>query len=81
MKTCRFGSKFLLLTLCSLLLPIAAFANNAVVDCSGATPGAFTTITAALATLPKLPAGAALSAPAMPGATFRVVSTIGNPSD
>ena len=35
----------------------------------------------ALATLPKLPAGAALSAPAMPGATFRVVSTIGNPSD
>jgi hypothetical protein len=35
----------------------------------------------ALATLPKLPAGAALRAPAMPGATFRVVSTIGNPSD
>ncbi len=35
----------------------------------------------ALATLPKLPAGAALSAPGMPGASFRVVSTIGNPSD
>ena len=35
----------------------------------------------ALATLPKLPAAAVLSAPAMPGATFRVVSTIGNPSD
>ena len=35
----------------------------------------------ALATLPKLPAGTALRAPAMPGATFRVVSTIGNPSD
>jgi folate-binding protein YgfZ len=35
----------------------------------------------ALATLPKMPAGAVLSAPAMPGATFRVVSTIGNPSD
>jgi hypothetical protein len=29
-----------------------AFAGNATVDCSGATPGAFTTITAALASLP-----------------------------
>lgn len=29
-----------------------AFADSAVVDCSGATPGAFTTITAALASLP-----------------------------
>lgn len=53
MKTCRHGFKYLLLTLCPLLLPIAAFANSAVVDCSGATPGAFTTITAALASLPK----------------------------
>jgi len=35
----------------------------------------------ALAALPKLPAGAALLAPAMPGASFRVVSTIGNPND
>ena len=35
----------------------------------------------ALAALPKLPAGAALVAPAMPGASFRVISTIGNPSD
>ena len=35
----------------------------------------------ALATLPKLPAGAALTAPALPGASFRVVSTIGDPSD
>src|SRR5215470_19510053 len=34
------------------LLPGAAFAAGAVVDCSGATPGAFTTITAALASLP-----------------------------
>ena len=35
----------------------------------------------ALASLPKLPAGAALVAPAMPGASFRVVSTIGDPND
>jgi len=35
----------------------------------------------ALAALPKLPAGTALMAPSMPGATFRVVSTIGSPSD
>lgn len=33
-------------------LSLPAFANSAVVDCSGATPGAFTTITAALASLP-----------------------------
>lgn len=39
--------------LCFLLLPAAAHAASAVVDCSGATPGAFTTITAALATLPS----------------------------
>jgi len=35
----------------------------------------------ALAALPKLPAGAAFLAPAMPGASFRVVSTIGKPND
>ncbi len=35
----------------------------------------------ALAALPKLPPGAALLAPAMPGASFRVVSTIGSPND
>ena len=35
----------------------------------------------ALATLPKLPAGASLLAPAMPAASFRVVSTIDSPSD
>jgi len=34
-----------------------------------------------LAALPRLPAGVALMAPAMPGASFRVISTIGNPSD
>jgi hypothetical protein len=53
MKIYRYGFKFLTGAICSLLLPVAAHANNAVVDCSGATPGAFTTITAALATLPK----------------------------
>src|SRR5947208_4700223 len=35
-----------------MLLPAAAFGAGATVDCSGATPGAFTTITAALASLP-----------------------------
>ncbi len=35
-----------------VLLPIAARATDVVVDCSGATPGAFTTINAALASLP-----------------------------
>jgi hypothetical protein len=34
------------------LLALPAFADGAVVDCTGATPGAFTTIHAALATLP-----------------------------
>lgn len=41
--------KTLVLTL--LLLPVTLFAANATVDCSGATPGAFTSINAALATL------------------------------
>ncbi len=35
-----------------LFVANAAFADSAVVDCTGATPGAFTTITAALASLP-----------------------------
>ena len=35
-----------------LLLPTLSFGASAVVDCTGATPGAFTTITAALASLP-----------------------------
>jgi hypothetical protein len=35
-----------------LLVPTFMFGAGAVVDCSGATPGAFTSITAALATLP-----------------------------
>lgn len=35
----------------------------------------------ALAMLPKLPAGTLLTALAMPGATFRVLSTVGDPSN
>src|SRR5713226_7050483 len=38
----------LLLAVACFLLPTAARAANATVDCSGATPGAFTSITAAL---------------------------------
>jgi hypothetical protein len=53
MKVCRYGLKFLMGAMGSLLLPVAAHANGAIVDCTGATPGAFTTITAALASLPK----------------------------
>jgi hypothetical protein len=46
-------SRYKLLFVCSLLLLSSfAFAANAVVDCSGATPGAFTTIHDALASLP-----------------------------
>ena len=50
MKKCASGLTFLAGIL--LLMPAAAFGAGAVVDCSGATPGAFTSITAALATLP-----------------------------
>ena len=47
------GYKFLFICLLAVLLPSSlAFADGATVDCSGATPGAFTTITAALASLP-----------------------------
>ena len=53
MKMCVSGAKVLLAILCFALLPAAAYGASAVVDCSGATPGAFTTITAALATLPN----------------------------
>jgi hypothetical protein len=46
-------SRYKLLFACSLLLLSSfAFAGNAVVDCSGVTPGAFTTIHDALASLP-----------------------------
>jgi len=53
MKICSSGYKVLFICLLAVFLPSSlAFAGNAVVDCSGATPGAFTTITAALASLP-----------------------------
>ena len=52
MNFCVSGAKLLLAILCLALLPAAAYGASAIVDCSGATPGAFTTITAALATLP-----------------------------
>ena len=46
-------SGYKLLFACSfLLLSSFAFAASAVVDCSGATPGAFTSIHDALASLP-----------------------------
>jgi hypothetical protein len=52
MKLRLSGPRFL--SACSLVLLFSplTFAGSAVVDCSGATPGAFTTITAALASLP-----------------------------
>src|SRR5947209_5310671 len=49
-KMCASGFKLLAGIL--LLMPAAAFGANATVDCSGATPGAFTSIAAALASLP-----------------------------
>ncbi len=53
MMTIRSGYKFVFICLLAVLLPSSlAFADGATVDCSGATPGAFTTITAALASLP-----------------------------
>ncbi|HET8892247.1 MAG TPA: right-handed parallel beta-helix repeat-containing protein [Candidatus Angelobacter sp.] len=53
MKICFSGPKLLFISLLAVLLPASrAFAAGATVDCSGATPGAFTTITAALASLP-----------------------------
>ena len=50
MKMCASGIRLLAGIL--LLLPVAAYGAGAVVDCSGATPGAFTSINAALASLP-----------------------------
>lgn len=47
-----FGTKLLCASLLVLLHSSQTFAAGATVDCSGATPGAFTTITAALASLP-----------------------------
>jgi hypothetical protein len=52
MKLRCFGPRISLAFLLILLPSSLAFAAGATVDCSGATPGAFTTITAALASLP-----------------------------
>ena len=53
MTICSSVSKVLFICLLLVLLPSSlAFAAGATVDCTGATPGAFTTITAALASLP-----------------------------
>ena len=52
MKLCALFLKSLTWILLLSLLPATAFAAGAVVDCTGGTPGAFTSITAALASLP-----------------------------
>lgn len=52
MKCATSGFKLVLVFLLFFLTPSLMFAAGAVVDCTGATPGAFTTITAALASLP-----------------------------
>ena len=53
MKICCSGYKILFICLLAAVLPSSlAFAADATVDCTGATPGAFTSITAALASLP-----------------------------
>jgi hypothetical protein len=53
MKICSSGTKVLFICLLAVLLPSSlAFAASATVDCSGATPGAFTSIDDALASLP-----------------------------
>src|SRR5215467_237535 len=54
MKLCALGLKSLIGILVIGLLPATALAAGAVVDCTGATPGAFTTITAAIASLPAI---------------------------
>lgn len=52
MKQATSGFKAVLVLLLFLAVPTATFAANVAVDCTGATPGAFTTITAALLSLP-----------------------------
>jgi parallel beta helix pectate lyase-like protein len=51
-SACLSARAGLLLAVASFLLPTAARAANLTVDCSGATPGAFSSITAALNSLP-----------------------------
>ena len=53
MKFCASWIKLLLPILCFVMLPAAAYGASADVDCSGTTPTAFSSITAALATLPN----------------------------
>ena len=52
MKLCASRLRLFAGILMLAIAPAAAYAAGAVVDCSGATPGAFTSITAALASLP-----------------------------
>ncbi len=53
MRISALSSKLVICLLCLTLLPIAAQANSVTVGCPGGTPGMFTTITAALASLPS----------------------------
>lgn len=52
MKLCASKLRLFAGILLLAIAPAAAYGAGAVVDCSGATPGAFTSITAALASLP-----------------------------
>ena len=45
--------RFRVSTVLVILIALPALANTVNVDCSGATPGAFTTVAAALASLPS----------------------------
>jgi hypothetical protein len=54
MKICISVSKLLLCCLLLIVPASQAFAADVTVDCTGATPGAFTTINAALASLPAV---------------------------
>ena len=53
MNVCLSCPRFVLCLVMLMLSSGVMFANNATVDCSGATPGAFTTIQAALNSFPK----------------------------
>src|SRR5215471_521401 len=53
MNVCLFRPRFVVCLVMLMLSSSLAFANSATVDCSGATPGAFTTIQAALNSFPK----------------------------
>src|SRR5262245_47718158 len=53
MNFCLSRPRFVVCLVMVMLSSIVAFANSATVDCSGATPGAFSTIQAALNSFPK----------------------------